>query len=98
MQILAATLARLVEYAIWQPQTRLRIYLSAGWRPAIEQNPHNWQRDARSEVIAALRDACEAALRSNALTFDQLDPILTRQQWDIFEPACDYTSIAYSQN
>ena len=85
IQVLASTLARLIEYATWQAKSRRPIDLSGLWRHAIEQNSHNWQRDARSEVIAALRDACEAALRSNALTFDQLDEILVRQQWDIFE-------------
>lgn len=85
IQVLASTLARLIEYATWQPKIRRPIDLSGIWRHAIEQNPHNWQRDARSEVIAALREACEAALRSNAMTFDQLDEILVRQQWDIFE-------------
>lgn len=85
IQVLASTLARLIEYATWQPEGRRPIDLSAIWRPAIEQNPLNWQRDARGEVIAALRDACEAALRSNSLTFDHLDEILSRNHWDIFE-------------
>ncbi|MEY2485956.1 MAG: hypothetical protein QOH39_1604 [Verrucomicrobiota bacterium] len=85
IQILASTLARVIEYATWQPDARRPIDLSAAWRPAIEKNPLNSQRDARSEVIAALRDGCETALRSNSVTFDHLDEILSRHQWDIFE-------------
>ncbi len=84
IQVLAATLARLIEFSNWEPESRRPLDLSHLWRPAIERNPHNWQRDARSEVIAALRDACEAALRSNALTLGQIDEILGRQKWDIF--------------
>jgi hypothetical protein len=84
VEVLAATLARLIEFANWEPESRRPLDLSHLWRPAIEKNPHNWQRDARSEVIAALRDGCEAALRSNALTLDQIDEILGRHQWDIF--------------
>lgn len=85
IQVLAATLARLIAYSNWKPDTRRPVDFSHIWRPAIEQNPGNWQRDARTEVIAALRDACEAALRSNSLTFEQLDDILGRQQWNIFK-------------
>jgi hypothetical protein len=85
IQMLASTLARFVEYSTWQPQTRRPVDLSHVWRPAIEQNRINWQHDVRGEVVAALRDTCEAALRSSSLTFDQIDPILKRQEWDIFE-------------
>lgn len=85
IQVLASTLARLIKHSTRHADTRRPIDLSAVWRPAIEQNPVNWQRDGRSEVIAALRDACEAALRSDLLNFDQLDEILGRYRWDIFE-------------
>ena len=85
IQILASTLARFIKYSNWQPETRRPIDLSGVWQPAIEQNLDDRQPDARSEVIAALRAACETSLQANAMTFDQLDPILNRQRWNIFD-------------
>lgn len=85
IQVLASALAQLIKYAGREAENRRPIDLSAVWRPAIEQSAHNWQRDARSELVAALRDSCEAALRSGSLTFEDLDPILERPQWDVFE-------------
>lgn len=85
IHVLASSLDRLIENSNWQPESRRPVDLSAVWRPAIERNVHNWQRDARGEVIAALRDACEIAIRSKSLAVDELDKILNRHQWDIFQ-------------
>jgi hypothetical protein len=86
LALLSATLDKAIRlsFSLQEAETLDGRDNSVGWRPAVEDHEQNKGFQHKELLVPVLRDAAETLLRTAPSAFDEVEELLGKFRWDIF--------------